>query len=254
MLFNRSLFLGIDPSSGKRAISYAAIDNDLCLVALGCGNLDEVLAFVSGQQQAVVAVNAPPRPNLGLMGDGDVRARLSPPPKPGHHIDCRVGEYQLRQRNIRLPATPGGVEDCRSWMQIGFDLYRHLKTVGYQIYPVDEVEKQYLEASPLASYTVWLERTPFRRGSLEGRLQRQLVLYKLGLDLPDPMRFFEEITRHRLLQGQLPESTLYRAPELEALAAAYVAWLAAVRPNEVELVGEREEGQIVIPLADESEG
>jgi hypothetical protein len=76
------------------------------------------------------------------------------------------------------------------------------------------------------------------------------ALEKLGCDappakhplrIPDPMMFFEEITRHRLLQGILPD-VLY------STAAAFSAWLADRQPERTLLVGAAVEGQIVLPV------
>ena len=64
------------------------------------------------------------------------------------------------------------------------------------------------------------------------------------------MRVFEEITRYRLLQGILPLDDLYSARELDALVAAFTAWVAATSPEGVTILGAAEEGQIVLPSAD----
>jgi hypothetical protein len=64
------------------------------------------------------------------------------------------------------------------------------------------------------------------------------------------MLLFEEITRHRLLKGILPLEPLYSAGELDALAAAYTAWLAALHPDQVTLLGDPQEGQVVLPGAE----
>jgi hypothetical protein len=88
--------------------------------------------------------------------------------------------------------------------------------------------------------------------SLEGRIQRQLSLYDLGMDIPDPMNFFEEITRYRLLKGILVEEGLYSSLELNAIAAAYMAWAVIQRPEEVTFVGDEGEGQVAVPIQFES--
>jgi len=85
---------------------------------------------------------------------------------------------------------------------------------------------------------------------LEGRLQRQIALYDRKVDVPDAMRFFEEITRHRLLKGVLPVEMIYSAGELDALVAAYTAWLAALHPDQVTLLGDPQEGQVALPGTD----
>ena len=124
---------------------------------------------------------------------------------------------ELLRRGIRMPQTPADSEACKPWVRTGFELYDRLQGLDYQAYPAEEAERQFLESSPLACYSVWLGKTPFRKGTLEGRLQRQLILYDLELEIPDPMLFFEEITRFRILQGSLPEDILYAAGELDAL-------------------------------------
>jgi len=43
MLFTQTTFIGIDPTAGQRPFVYAALDSDLRLLALGEGDLDEVL-------------------------------------------------------------------------------------------------------------------------------------------------------------------------------------------------------------------
>ena len=48
----------------------------LNLLALGHGNMDDILAFVAGQQMAVVGVCAPKQVNQGLMANPEVRKNL----------------------------------------------------------------------------------------------------------------------------------------------------------------------------------
>ncbi len=250
MFFTHTSFIGIDPTAGQKPFSYAALDSDLHLLALGQCSMDEVLAFVGGQRQAYVAVCAPRRPNQGLMEQDSVRSQLNPPPRPGRWTNFRLGEYQLRQHNISCPKTDADEQDCPHWMRVGFQLFRRLDTLGYCQYPVDSALLQSLEVYPHACYTVLLGQAPFPKQTLEGRIQRQLVLFENQLHVPDPMDFFEEITRHRLLQGILPLEQLYSASELDALVAAYAAWLAASHPEQVTLLGAAEEGQILLPASD----
>jgi hypothetical protein len=107
-----------------------------------------------------------------------------------------------------------------------------------------------LEVYPHGSFTVTLGRIPFLKRTLEGRLQRQLLLHSLDVKVPDPMEIFEEITRHKILQGDLPLKGLYSVVELEALIAAYTAWLAAHKPDEITPVGDASEGAIFLPAAE----
>jgi hypothetical protein len=248
MFFTHTTFIGIDPTAGERPFSYAALDGDLHLLALGQGSMDESLAFVAGQRQAFVAVCAPHRANSGIMDREEARRELIPPPRPGRWMNFRVVEYQLRQHNITCPMTPAREEDSPSWMRTGFTFYRRLESIGYCSYPAEGASLVWLEIYPHASYCTLLGQAPFPKGSLEGRIQRQLILYEQEVKVPDPMRLFEEITRHRLLQGILPLQDLYQPGELDALVAAYTAWLAANHPERIFLLGHPEEGQIVLPV------
>lgn len=255
----RTLYIGVDPGytqipqsgrprgKGQRVYCYAAINEEGELIALGQGSLEDTLAYLGGQADAYAAINAPRQANQGLMADGEYRSHLDPLPKPGRWQDFRVGEYLLRSRGIPLTPTPGQEADCPAGMRSGFDLYRRLAACGYAIYPAGEAPRQLLETNPYASFTALLGIAPFPAVSLEGRLQRQLALYQRDLDIPDPMEFFEEITPHRLLHGALPLNKIYLPGELDALVAALSARLAALHPDQVELLGDPNEGQITLP-------
>jgi hypothetical protein len=250
MFYTHTTFIGIDPTAGGRPITYAALDHSLSLLVLGRGDLDEVLAFVAGQPAAFVAVCAPRSPNQGVMERSTERERLSPPPRPGRWRNFRMAEYQLRLRNISIPQTCAEEENCPAWMRKGFALFRRLEGLNYHPYPQDEKTHQSLEVYPHACYAVILGHLPLPKLTLEGRLQRQLALYDYQLDVPDPMLIFEEITRYRILQGVFPLDALYSAAELDALVAAYTAWMAGTKPDQVTLLGHPEEGFLVLPAAD----
>lgn len=248
MLFTNSTFIGIDPTAGHKPMAFVAIDGNLKLLAKDEGTLDEITAFVGGQQSAIVAITSPQKVNQGLMKMDEIRNTLKPVPRPGRWLGFRVAEYQLRQHKIHIMRTCSEEMKCPKWMQTGFDLYRRLKSMGYVDYPDDEGASQLLEVYPHAVFTTLLGRTPFSKTSLEGRLQRQLVLHSQGLEIPDPMRFFEEITRYRIIKGMLPVDVLFETPELDALAAAFTAWVAATAPGEVTLLGHPDEGLLVLPV------
>jgi hypothetical protein len=250
MFASHPSYVGIDPTAGQQPFTYATLDGDLRLLALDQGDLEEVLAFVAGQRQAFVAVCAPCRPGQGLMARSEVREHLVPPPRPGRWATFRIAEYLLRQHNINCPRTPESETDSPAWMRMGFNLYRRLESFGYQSYPADDTLLQWLEVYPHASYCALLGLTPFPKHTLEGRIQRQLVLHNLQLHVADPMDFFEEITAHRLLQGVLPMKYVYTPGELDALVAAYTAWLAANHPDQILSMGHPDEGQITLPVAE----
>lgn len=250
MFFTNTTFVGIDPTAGGTPITYAALGHDKAVLALGHGDLEEVLAFIAGLREAFVAISSPRRPNQGLMQREEVRQQLTPPPRPGRWFNFRMAEYQLRQHNISMPQTTSEENDCPAWIRMGFNLFKRLEGLDYQPYPHENASHQSMEAYPHACYTVLLGRVPFPKHSLEGRIQRQLILYETKLDVPDPMRVFEEITHHRLLQGILPLEDLYTVAELDALVSAYTAWLAANQPDQVTLLGNPEEGHLILPVSE----
>ena len=250
MFYDHPTYIGVDPTAGEKPIVYAAIDHELHLLALGQGNLDDVLAFAAGQRQAVLAVCAPQKPNIGVMMKPEVREKLQPAPHPGRWENFRLADFLLRQHNIHIPQTPSNEEACPNWMKNGFQLFRRLELVGYQSYLEKEANRKYLEVYPHATYTVLLGGLPLSKNTLEGRLQRQLALFQVDMEIPDPMRFFEEITRHKLLKGILPFDELYTTAELDALSAAYTAWLFASHPDQVTILGDPQEGQVVLPAAE----
>jgi hypothetical protein len=253
MLFTNTIFFGIDPTAGKLPFVFAAIDQDLNVMVIDKGPIDDVLAFAAAQRQAIVGVCAPRRPNQGLMADEAVRQGLRPIPNPGRWMDFRLVEYLLWQRNIRIPRTPGSEEVCPRWMQNGFHIYGRLEELGYRTYPDEQTERQYVEVYPHACYSALLGVLPFAKRTLEGRLQRQLVLYECRLRITDPMRIFEEITRYRLLHGILSAESIFSQGELDALIAAYTVWQLTRGQEHSLLFGDPAEGQIALPVSDLNE-
>ena len=250
MFYDHPTYIGVDPTAGEKPVVYAALDHELHLLALGQGTMDDVLAFAAGQRQAMLAVCAPQRPNIGIMMRPEVREKLQPAPHPGRWENFRLADFLLRQHNIHIPQTPADETACPNWMKNGFLLFRRLEEIGYQSFNEQDANRKFLEVYPHAIYTVLLGVLPLPKHSLEGRLQRQLALYQVDVEIADPMRFFEEITRHKFLKGILPFEELYLTSELDALAAAYTAWLAANHPDQITILGDPQEGQIILPAAE----
>ncbi len=247
MSSSQTIFIGIDLSVPKRDIAYAILDRDLYPIEKGVGDLDQVINSIRKRQEVVVGVNAPPRLNQGIMADPEKRARLNLPSRRGRLGDLRVAEYELIQRGFPIYRTPSVEKKIKPWMKTGFALYEQLSALGFVSSSERPGERQIMEVSPEICYSVWLGGIPLPQDTLRGRLQRQLVLYELGMEIPDPMLFFEEVTRFKILRGVLQEEEIYSFPELQSLAIAYTAWAATQRPGEVSFVGDKAEGQIAVP-------
>lgn len=130
------------------------------------------------------------------------------------------------------------------------DIKKKIIQAGFKPYLTNNAPKQWVETNPLECFHSLSGRTPESRRSLGGLLQRALILYGEGLQIDDPMEFFEEITRHHLLVGVMPMDLLYSASELDALASAYVTWMLINKPVQVDLTKKIGEGMIVIPRED----
>ncbi len=247
MLFSNATFIGIDATGGRKPFTYAALDGDARLFALGDGEMEEVLAFLGGQRSACVAVNAPPRANLGVVKNGAQMSAFGPAHLPGRAVDMRLAEFQLRERGITVAHTPAREDLCPAWMRVGFEFYRKLGGMGFRPFPSDREGCCWLETHPHAVFCALIGKIPLPKMSLEGRLQRQLVLYEAGLEIKDPMDFFEEITRHRILKGNLPLEVIYAPEALDALSAAYTAFVAIQKPDQLTTFGDPHEGVLYLP-------
>lgn len=246
MFSTDTLYIGIDPTSGKKEFSYAALDGNLNLVKLADADLDELLTFLEELRSVCVAINAPSGVNHGIVKrrheeSSELRRSL-------RGVDIRLAEFELRERGIAVAGTPSREEFCPAWMQTGFTLYQKLAEMGFDSKRVEGAGRHMLETHPFACFCVLAEGIPFPKPTLEGRLQRQSILFDKGLRINDAMSFFEEITRFKLIKGILPTEALYSPEQLDVLVAAYTAWLEANRPDEVIKIGDENEGQMILPV------
>jgi hypothetical protein len=234
--------IGIEIGGGRRPYTYAALDGDLNLLTITSASSDDLLAYINNIPSATVAVGSPSQlPRAGK------RKRLA---KDALLTDTigRFAERELRGRDILVPLTSPRLDECSAQVRNGLLLYKRLEKLGARPYPQDGASFLWLETNAHACFCTLLGQTPMSRRSLEGRLQRQIALYDAGLQIPEPMDFFEELTRHRLLMGQLPMEHVQMPEELDAMAAAYMAWMAAKRPSEVMRLGSELDGWLALPV------
>jgi predicted nuclease with RNAse H fold len=245
------IYLGIDPTAGRRPATLAALDDDLRVVHLGPIDANGIVAFVESHPGAVVAVDAPQSPKRGLMRRPEVRRRFGLPVRGRTFGEWKICEYELRRRNLRITSTPSKAGAAPSWMRAGFALYQRLTRLGFAFFRHGDPPpaQMMVEVHPHASFAVLLGHRPLLKANLEGRLQRQMVLYLEGLDLRNPVHTLEEITRQHLLSGSLPLDGLHNHDELDALVAAFTAYLVHQKPSRVCQVGEPKEGLITLPAA-----
>jgi hypothetical protein len=241
-----SIYLGIDPSRRYQPFVYAALDMERQIIAIGSGPLTEVLAYCAGLANACLAINSPRYPNQGLVDAEEEKQTLFPVPA-SKRGDLRKVELRLLEEGIRVTRTPASEKECPVWMQRGFKLYERLQRLGYMPYPHLD-SHIYLEVPAEAAFSRLAGGAPlFEDDTLEGRLQRQLVLYENQLPVGDAMKFFEEVTRYRLMRGVLPMDGIYTSGELNALVCAFTAWLLFQEDGAVVCLGDEREGEIYLP-------
>lgn len=239
MFFDEEIFVGIDPGGGRSQTVWAAINLQGDVLSIREGTIDEAVTFVLGIPRVTVAINSPASVSHQLLNDPQVRAGLQPRPKPGKYSQYRVCEYLLKCRNIRLIPAPSQPELAPDWMQKGFNLFNELKRIE---------SVQVIETNAHAAFCGLLGRIPFLKQTSEGRIQRQIVLIQGGLHLKDPLQYYEEITRRKLLQGILPDETIFTSRELDALVSAFTARQSIHFIEDALYLGELQEGQISLPV------
>lgn len=241
-------FLGILSIHARPPFTYAALDDDRRVVALGQGSLADVLAFAAGFDSARVGIGTPARPANGCLADPAGRARFDPSP-PSRLAYLRVADYEMIRRGVGAPVRVAA-EGSPRWVQRSLALVEQLAAAGFAAHPAEDAPRQWLETPAEGVFAALLGMPSFACGTLESRLQRQLALHRCRVHLPDPMDFFEEVTPHRLLNGILPTRMIHSAAELNALAAAYTAWLTVHNPAGVMAIGDPAEALCWLPASD----
>jgi hypothetical protein len=245
-IMDRIAFIGIELGDGRGPCTFAVVDEGLAILALSRGSPDAVLAYAAGQSRCLIALSGPLTSGLAKLTRPEVRADLQPPPPEGEWLVGRVAEYLLSCRGFPVLLAPQPGRRAALSARRSLVLSARLAEIGFG--QPDYPDLGLIEAQAPACFESLLGRAPFASASLEGRIQRQLLLHKEKLPLPDPMDFFEEVTRHKLLNGILPDQEIYSQPELDALVAAFTAWLSRNKPARVQPIGDPQEGQIVLPL------
>lgn len=164
--------LGVDVSLGRGCDAVLLEDSTVRATwsHVGAAGLGALLAELRPE---AVAIDAPPRPGLGLLGDERERALLPVPPAAGRHLTRRVAEYELSRRGIGSHHTPADESRLFSWMTAGFEAFRSAEEAGYTPFfegPGAAPGGSALEVFPYASYVALAGcLSPGRRYRLEWR-------------------------------------------------------------------------------------
>jgi hypothetical protein len=253
-MLQNPVFIGVDVSAAALPYSFAVLDSLNHLVVLKSGQLEDLISTMTGLEAVVITINAPSSLNMGLFSNTEMRQRYLPSLEIHRRPMMRLCEYELIRRGIsNVPHTSNELVHCPAWVKNGFDLYHRLSQMGFQPFTDHGIcSYQYMETYADACFWVFSNQGLLKSRTLEGRLQRQLLLYDLGVPVADAMVFFEELTRHRLVKGILPLDCIHSPGELNALMSAYMARSAVNFPGKVTWVGAVEEGLIIIPNSTET--
>ena len=162
--------------------------------------------------------------------DGELNIRMLEKWDISEIVSC-LQDYENCVLAVNLPSAKQGKE-----------VYAALKPraiqAGFTPFSQKSHPRQWMETDAQDCFHALSGHKLLPHRALEGRLQRSAILYEQGLQITDPVDIFEEFTRYKLIQGILPLDKLPSARELDALVAAYLAWMSTNRPGQIVPKGE----------------
>ena len=225
---DQDMYFGVDVAAGKRPYTLAEVNQAGELISLTQCTLDEVMTITS-RPSVWIAVNV---------------LRTAEKVKSG---EMRVAGREVKSKQLTFQSSPVDLQKTSSCAKNIHLLYSQL----VQIPRTDDEKARVIKINAVACFKLLMGGQLLPGAGYEGRIQRQLALIYQGIRLKDPMAFYEEITRRRLLQGDLPDHMLYRPAQLNALVAACMARLARQDPQRVAYIGDEADGWIAIPRTDD---
>lgn len=230
----------------SNGFSFVSLDDSLSLSAIGEGTFRDIFSFLIGQKKVIVAIHAPAFLGTSHAADLENQTQDAFPAK-----EYRTCEYQLWQKNIPCDFT--GVKPGRlsAPLRLGYQLIQTLQQYEFSFSNPSAMQRSLIETCPEACYHQLLN-TAIQQESLLWRFQHQLILHKHHLPVQDPMIFFEEITRHKLLTGKVSLENILIPEELNAMVSAYTAWLSHHHPENVASWGDESDGFLVLPVQNQT--
>lgn len=234
-----NIFIGVTVSSNNPGFSFAVLNDEKELLAVSQGSLKDAVAYMAGLSQGCAAISAPQK--LGV-------------PKSGQHKkttkrSLRDIDIILQQYGIEVDSMGSTPQTCPTRIRNGFAFYTQLVNLGFEPYLEEEPKpRQFFETQADAVFIGLCGLRLYPSETLEGRLQRQLILYEQDVPVADPMQFLEEITRYKLMHGNLPLEQIYQPTELNALVCALTAWQVIHTPETIHPMGNPDEGLVYLPM------
>ncbi|MGB7539522.1 MAG: DUF429 domain-containing protein [Anaerolineales bacterium] len=239
------VFAGVDLSTSRRGLTVALLTSRLDVRSLKLQSLDETIEELAACREIAVAVGGPLHP---CAPNADPDPPKGDPPRERIPRRTRAADGELSRRGIPVRRPSARESDAPARIRCGFELARQLTARGFTEGKDGCAEARVLlEAHPAGCAAVMLGRLPYGRGTLEGRIQRQLALLRERVGLPDPMDALEELTAHHILSGRMELKGILGAGELDALLAAFTAWRAHAHPESVAWLGDAADGWLCLP-------
>jgi hypothetical protein len=239
------VFAGVDFSAGKSGLTVALLTARLDVRSVTRRTPEEAAGDLASCAEITVALGGPLKP---WRAEAVSSAPIGQALREGRPPRARAADAELSRRGIPVRRVPALESAAPAWMRSAFRLARDLRARGFTgAKEAPESPRALLEVNPAACAAALLGRLPFGRGTLEGRIQRQLALLREKVDLPDPMDALEELTAHHLLSGRLELNGILRPDEMDALLAAFAAWRASSSPEAVAWLGDDADGWICVP-------
>lgn len=238
-------YIGIDPAGGSERLQIAIFNEIGALERTLVCPSGELYPIITEASRVIVAVNSPMKLNNGKLREARLSSDLPEMHIPGRNVDMRVAEFILRAKGIHVNMTPSISALCTQAVRAGFEVYAQLEKAGYSA--STNSDRAMVESNAHAVFCALAGMSPLTKLTLEGRLQRQLLLFDGGLQIKDPMEFLEEVTRHKLLKGILPWDELYTFEELDAMAMGLMAYYLGNSEKPSIPIGDLDEGMIYLP-------
>jgi hypothetical protein len=247
----KNSFIGLSVISARKPLHVVVLDAEMRTLFAGMLPLAQALEQIDKYPQAVCAIDTPLGVNQGILAGVNGRLRYGLPANATLWQDFRVCEFMIAQAGMKIANTPPPDVPASVRTQLGWQVVEALRQLGFVNYRpgIFDSARQLVETHPESAYTVCLGHLPRPKSHLFGQLQRQMVLYDVGLDVQNPLRLFDEISRQQVLLGKWQLQEILPVEQMDAHMAAYTAWLAMENSGQLSLLGDPLEGQIALPMS-----
>lgn len=247
----KNSFIGLSVISPRKPLHLVVIDAEMETLFTGTLSTAQALEQIAKYPNAVCAIDTPLSANQGILAGVNGRLRYGLPANATLWQDFRVCEFMLAQIGMKIANTPPTSVSVSARTQLGWQVVEALRQLGFVNYRpgIFDSARQLLETHTESAYTVCLGHLPRPKSHLLGQLQRQMVLYDVGLDVQNPLRLFDEISRQQVLLGKWHLQEILPVEQMDAHMAAYTALLAMEKSEQLSLLGDPLEGQIALPMS-----